>query len=56
VSKFNLFLDTGKHEEVGVSWEITDIREILQYTKNGDAGMWMKWRSIQKATSSFLHT
>jgi len=30
----------GIHEEVGVSWEIPDMTEILQY-KNGAAGMWM---------------
>jgi hypothetical protein len=32
----------GIYEEVSVSWEITDMRDILQYTMNGAAGMWMK--------------
>ena len=30
----------GIHE-VGVSREITDMTEILQYNMNGAAGMWM---------------
>jgi hypothetical protein len=37
----------GIHEEVGVSQETTDMRDILQYTMNGAAGMWIKQRSIQ---------
>jgi len=41
LSKFNLFLHMGTHEEVGVSREITDLRDILQYTMNGAGGMWM---------------
>ena len=31
----------GIHEEVGVSREISDMTEILQYNMNGAAGMWM---------------
>jgi hypothetical protein len=31
----------GINEGVGVSWEITDMREILQYTMNGAGGKWM---------------
>jgi hypothetical protein len=45
----------GIHEEVGVSWEINDMRDILQYTMNGAAGKWMKQRSIQKATSAAVN-
>ena len=41
LSKFNLFLHMGTHEVAGVSWEITDMRDILQYTMNGAGGMWM---------------
>jgi len=31
----------GIYEGVGVSWEITDMRDILQYTMNGAVAMWM---------------
>jgi hypothetical protein len=49
LSKFNLFLHMGIHEEFDVSREITDIRDILQYT------MWLKQGSAQKATCVVLN-
>jgi hypothetical protein len=55
LSKFNLFPHMGIHEQFVVSREITDMRDILQYTINGAAGMWMKQRNIQKATSAILN-
>jgi hypothetical protein len=55
LSMFNLFLHMGINEGVGVSWKITDMRDILQYTINGAAGKWMKQRSIQKATSAAVN-
>ena len=38
-------------KELVLSWEITDMRDILQYTMNGAVAMWMKQQSIQKAKS-----
>jgi hypothetical protein len=35
--------------------EITDMRDMLQYTVNGAAGMRMKQRSIKKATSAAVN-
>jgi hypothetical protein len=52
---FTLSLGRAIHEEVGVSRKITDIRDTLQYTMNGAAGMWLKQGSIQKATRVVLN-
>ena len=55
LSKFILFLHTGIYEGVGVSQEITDMTEILQYTMNSAAGMWTEQRRVRKTTCAVLN-
>ena len=45
----------GIYDGVGVSQEITDMTEILQYTMNSAAGMWTEQRRVRKTTCAVLN-